>query len=172
VDKKILLAVLTITILGAGVLTSTKVFAETATSNNPMSTLVAKIAEKFGLNKNEVQLVFDQDRADRQAEMKTKYEERLTQDIKDGKLTESQKVLILAKRQEIEASRQQNRPKDRGSLTEEERKTVREANKTKMEEERQALEDWAKQNNIDVKYLFGGLGIRGGQGGRPPGAGE
>lgn len=39
-----------------------------------MSSIVQKIADKFGLNKSDVQAVFDQDLADRKAAMEGKFE--------------------------------------------------------------------------------------------------
>jgi hypothetical protein len=36
--------------------------------------------------------------------MQTKYEERLTQDVTDGKITSEQKELILAKHKELEGA--------------------------------------------------------------------
>jgi hypothetical protein len=165
-NKKTVLTAIAITILGTGMFASTRVFAQSA--SDPMSTLVTKIADKFGLKKADVQSVFDQDRSDRQAEMEAKFESTLTQAITDGKLTETQKQLIIAKRKELDASRLTSKPEDMQGKTEEERKAAMEANKTKMETERKALEDWAKQNGIDTKYLMGGFGMHGGPG-RPGG---
>lgn len=132
-NKAILIALI-LTLAGMGLIGINTVQAQN-TNPNPFSTLVQKIADKFGLKKEDVQAVFDQDRADRQIEMEKKYLARLDQLVKDGKITEAQKQLIINKHKE--------------------RKTIREANKTKMETERKELEDWAKQNNINPQYLFG-----------------
>lgn len=168
-NKKLLLPLITLAIIGVGLVTSTKVFAQNTTMTNHLSNLVDKIAAKFNLNKADVQAVFYQDRKEHQAEMEAKYEERLSQYVTDGKITEAQKALILAKHKELKASRQENRP-DLKNMTEEERKAAMEANKTKMDEERKALEDWATQNGIDIKYLMGGFGMgrHGGGPGGPP----
>lgn len=160
---------LTIAILGTGVLTSTQVFAQT--SNDPMSSIVQKIADKFGLNKSDVQSVFDQDRADKKIAMEARSEAQLDQDVKDGKITEAQKQLIISKRKELEATRQ-NQMKNMQGKSQDEIKATMEAKKATMEAERKSLEDWAKQNGIDVKYLMGGFGMHGGPGrngmGAPP----
>lgn len=180
-NKKILLTVAAISIIGVGLLTSKTVFAQNIDNGqNPMSSLVAKIADKFGLKKEDVQAVFDQDRTEhqaemektrvaRQAEMETKFEEQLSQDVTDKKITEAQKEFILAKRKELEANRQA-KMESMKNLTDDERKTA-------MEKERAELETWAKENSIDLKYLMGGFGMRGyggpgGPGGpRPKGEG-
>ena len=122
----------------------------TVSDQNPMSSLVQKIADKFGLNKDEVQAVFDQNRQEHQAQMQTRFEDQLTQDVKDGKITEAQKQLTLTKRQELQANRQTKMESMR-NMTNEERKVA-------MEKERQETENWAKENGIDLKYLMGGLG--------------
>ncbi len=160
--KTLVITALTLTVIGTGALAATKTFAQTTTTTNPMSTLVQKIADKFGLSKTDVQAVFDQDRTDREVEMETKYEQQLAQYVSDGKITEAQKQLILAKHKELEASRQTERQSFEG-MTDEQRQTAMEANRSKMEAERTALEQWATQNGIDVSYLMG-LGKHGGRG--------
>lgn len=170
-NKKALFIALAAAVVGTTLFASTKAYAQEVTNVHPMSQLVQKIATKFGLQASDVQAVFDQDRTDRKAEMEKKFEETLIQAVVDGKLTEAQKQLILAKNKELEASRTAHKPEDMQGKTEEERKAAMEANKTKMEVERKALEEWATQNGIDTKYLMGGFGKgpRGeGSGGPPP----
>lgn len=171
-NKKILLTGLTVAILAGGVLTSTQVFAQTSQDRaGSMSLLVQKITDKFGLNKSDVQALFDQDRSDRQANMEIKFETSLSHDVKDGKITEAQKQLIISKRKELESTRQTQMQSMQGK-SQDEIKAAMEANKATMESERKSLEDWAKQNGIDIKYLMGGFGMRGGPGrngmGGPP----
>ncbi len=161
-NKKILLTVATISILGIGLLSSTAILAEnTADHPNPMAALVEKIADKFGLNQEDVQVIFDEyqterraemekNREKRQAEMEARFEEQLSQAIEEGKITEEQKQLIIAKREELEANRQTGMKE----MTDEERKTAR-------EEERQELESWAEEKGIDLEYLMVGFGMRG-----------
>jgi hypothetical protein len=71
-------------------------------------TIIQRIAEKFGLKETDVQTVFDQERTDKQAEIQSRYEERLAQAVKDGKITEAQKTAILAKQKEIQQKREQD----------------------------------------------------------------
>ena len=66
----------------------------------PNDTIIQKLVAKFGLNEADVQAVFDEERAERQTEMQARFEERLTQAVTDGKITEEQKAAILAKRAE------------------------------------------------------------------------
>ena len=134
--------------------------AQTSISDqSPMASLVQKIADKFGLNKDEVQAVFDQNRQEHQAQMQAKSEEQLSQDVTDGKITEEQKQKILEKRQELQENRQ-SKMEEMRNMTAEERKAA-------MEKERQELENWVKENGIDHNYLMGGFkghfdGFRGG----------
>ncbi len=162
--KKILLTALSLSLLGFGTLGRTNIFAQTTQNGtDPMAALAQKIASKFNLNIADVQAIFDQDRKDKEAERETQYENQLTQYVKDGKITESQKQLILAKHKELASSRQKEMESMKGK-TEEEKKALMETKKTEMETQRKALEEWAKQNGIDTQYLMG-LGKRGGPGG-------
>ncbi len=128
--------------------------ATTTTSTSGPDSLIEKIATKFNLNKDEVKAVFDEEHTARQAEMKTKNEEHLQQLVTDGKITVDQKAKIIAKQAELQTKREANRDamKDK---TDEERKAA-------MEAERTELEQWAKDNGIDMQYLRG-------VGGRGPG---
>lgn len=129
-----------------------------------MSDLVQKIAQKFGLPQADVQAVFDAERQEHMQQMQVQAEQRLTDLVTAGKITQAQKDLIVAKRKELEASRQQNfdAMKDK---TQAERKAA-------MEAQRAELEAWAKTNGIDMQYLMfkhGKAGHRGGMGIHGPG---
>ncbi len=137
IKKTLIIFALTVFLSGAAFVGATT-FASAQANNSPYTSLVEKIAAKFGLNKADVQAVFDQDRLDRQAQMETRFEERLTADVNAGKITDAQKQLIIAKRKELQAKRQSEIATIEG----------------KTAVERKELEDWAKQNGIDAKYLF------------------
>lgn len=112
--------------------------------------LVDKIAQKFNLNKSDVQKVFDDDRAAHDAQRQQQMEDRLTQAVKDGKLTQAQADAIKAKLQEMKTfmdSQKDKTPQER-----------HDAMKTKMDE----LKQWATQNNIPTEYLPMGHGMHGG----------
>jgi hypothetical protein len=162
INKKMLLIPLAALIVtGTTLGVASQAHAQT-NNTNPIASIVAKIAQKFGLKEADVQSVFDQDRKDRQTQMEAKYEATLTQDVKDGKITEAQKQLILAKHKELQTKRQSDFA-NKKNLTPEQRKA-------EMTQEKQDLDAWAKQNGIDAKYLFGGgkMGMGRGMGGHGP----
>ena len=104
-----------------------------AQGNNSDGSLVDKVASKFNLNKQDVQAVFDEERQAHQQEQKDNKSADLQSKVDDGTITADQKAAIEKKLEEMHASREQSKT---------------------------ALEDWAKQNNIDVKYVM--MGGRGG----------
>ncbi len=137
-----------VTVLGAGILFTNLVSAQGSDTQNHMSSLVQKISDKFGLNKDEVQAVFDEQHDEMRKVMVAKHQERLDQLVKDGKITEAQKTLIQNKMEELQAERESLK-----DLTPEERKT-------KIDAARVELESWAKENGIDLQYLMGNFGFK------------
>ncbi len=150
---KILLPAIAIVITGVAAFGSIGAFAQT-TAEDPHTSIIQKLVSKFGLNEDEVKAVFDAERSERQKQMQTRMTEKLTQAVTDGKITEQQKQLIIAKQAELQKERETNR-ETMQNLTNEQRKA-------KMEEHRTEIEAWAKENNIDTQYLFGGM--KGGRG--------
>jgi hypothetical protein len=69
-------------------------------------------------------------------------DDRLTQAVKDGKITEAQKAKILAKREELQAKREAWKDK-----TPEERQQAR-------QELHDQLKQWADDNGIPLSYLM------------------
>lgn len=63
--------------------------------------MVQRLAQRFGLKESDVQTVFDSAKNDRMARMQARQEQRLTQEVKDGKITEAQKTAILAKQKDL-----------------------------------------------------------------------
>jgi exonuclease VII large subunit len=148
--------------------------ASAAADATSSTSLVDKVAQHFNLNKDEVQKVFDEDKSSHQAEMETRYEQRLTQAVTDGKLTADQKSKILAKHKELKAqmeAKHTNKQGERQSMdrkTDAEREALMTARKAEMNKQRAEIEQWEKDNNIPSGYLFGGGGgmmIRHGGGG-------
>lgn len=117
--------------------------ASAATQGINNDTLVSKIAQKFNLNKADVQKVFDEEHAIREADKKAIYQDKLTQAVKDGKITEDQKAKLLAKDTELHTSMQSLKDK------------TRDEHKTAIEAKRAELEKWAKENGIPNEYLPG-----------------
>lgn len=118
-----------------------QVLAQNSTGNYPP--FVQQLAQKLGIDQSKVQSAFDEIRQENKSQMQTKFNDVLDQAVKDGKITEAQKQLILQKRQEL-----QNTKANFKDMTPEQRRQA-------IQNQKQQLDDWAKQNNIDLKYLFG-----------------
>ncbi len=122
-----------------------------------MNGIVQAIAAKFNLSQSDVQKVFDEQHAKRQAEMQAKQEQnfkdRLTQAVADGKLTQAQADLVTAKHAEVQAFM-----KSLEGKTAEERQTA-------MKTESDALKQWATDNKIPENYFMIGSGMGLGRGG-------
>lgn len=152
-----------IPILAAGVIGGTAVFGVSlvnaqATQHNPMSGLVQKIAQKFNLDQSQVQSVIDQFHTEqqqvRQQEMQKREEERLSQLVLRGKITELQKQAIIAKHVEM---RTKFNPDTMKTMTQEQRKEHRTAMETEMK-------TWASTQGIDLTIIQFGFGKGGGFG--------
>ena len=142
--KSLLIPALALTMVGT-VLFATQTFAQD--TNSPHATLVQHIAEKFNLNKDDVQKVFDEERANRESAQQTKFASRLDQYAKDGKITDAQKKLILDKMSSMNANRAEEVEKLK-SMTPDQRNATIKAQKDE-------LKTWAKNNGIDLKSLLG-----------------
>jgi hypothetical protein len=130
VKKSLVIAAAAATIGLAGVGGASAVFAQNQAGSD---TLIDKIAQKFNLNKDDVKSVFEEERSVRLVERQAAITEKLDQAVKDGEITTAQETLIENKLKEIQTSH---------------------------ESQRQALETWAKQNNIDTQYIaIGKMGM-------------
>lgn len=146
-----MIPVAVLTVAGATFLSAHYVHAQGNSAT--ASSIVQKIAQKFGLKEADVQSVFDEERQQHMSEMHVKFEGQLTQDVKDGKITEAQKQLILAKSTEFETLHETQKEAFK-NMNPEQRRTA-------MEAKHAELETWAKQNNIDMKYILGHKGMIG-----------
>jgi len=147
--------------------------------------IAAAIAQKFNLDEVQVQAVFDQQRGQWQEQRQNKAEEmkvnrqqkfadNLAKLVSEGKIIQAQANAINAKRAELEAkivaSANAAKP-DLRNMTADERKAAMEARKAQMEDEREALKQWASVNGIPEEYvpmaglMGGGHGRGGGFGG-------
>jgi hypothetical protein len=115
------------------------------------TTLVQRLAQKLGVQQTQVQSVFDEVRNEKQAEMQKKLEERLTQAVKEGKITEAQKQLLLTKHKQMQDEREKNRETWQ-NMTPEQRRDAQQKARTE-------LEAWAKANNISLEWLMMGHGM-------------
>src|SRR3972149_5597504 len=140
--KTLLIVVLGLLVLGGavGFIGAGKAFAEDRSSSSPP--IVQKLVEKFGLDAEEVMEVFEAQREENQAERRAKFVERLNELVSEGKITSSQKDLILSKFDEL-----QSKMEEWKDLEPEERKA-------QIENYRKELKAWADENGIDLKELF------------------
>lgn len=149
-NKKITFPFIALGVLAFGTLiTQSNAFADDKI--NSETTIVEKIATKFNLNKDEVQKVFDEERKELHIKMQEKNALRLEALVKEGKITQAQKTLILNKQKEMQKQRE-NHKEEFKDMTPEERKL-------KMEARRTNIENWAKENGIDPTYLFPSKGM-------------
>lgn len=118
-------------------------------------TLVDKIAAKFNLNKDDVQKVFDENRAENAAERKQEMEQKLNQAVADGQITSQQKDEIISKLKELKSffdSLKDKSPSERSAA---------------LKAKRIELLKWAKDNHIPKRFITP-RGIHGGPGGHRP----
>lgn len=156
--KSIPFAALILAVAGSAMILTTPVSAADPTYE---STLVQNIAKTFGLNKDKVEEVFRKHADEKKALMKANYETRLNQLVKDGKITDAQKKLIMTKHNEIMA-KMETEMKSMQGKTAEEQKAAMEAKRSQRETNRQQMQAWASENGIDIKYLmmFQGHGFK------------
>ncbi len=120
----------------------------TVSAQSPMyGNLITQIAQKFNLKESDVQDVVNQVRATQQTTMKTKWQDRLTQAVTDGKITDVQRQAIIAKHNELQT---QFTSLQGLSVTD---------RKAKMAQIQSDLKTWATANGLDSKFL-GLIGMR------------
>lgn len=155
--RKGLMAAAAVAVFGsAGLIATQSANAATNDSGAAQSSIVDKIASKFGLNKDDVQKVFDEEHSAREVEHQARLSEKLQKLVDKGTITADQKAKIEAKFAEMQSQRDTERDSFK-NLTEAERKTKMDANKAE-------LDQWAKDNGIDLSKLDGVF--MGGPGGR------
>ena len=152
--KKTIVTVLSITVLAMSVFSAHTTYAQAPNQNREdvMTSIVQKISQRFGLKQDDVQEVFDQVKKDKQSQMEARFESKLETYVKEGKLTEAQKQLIITKHKELQ-DKMQKEWQSKQNLTQEQRRA-------EMEKQRQEIEAWAKAHAIDPQYL--GLFFKGG----------
>lgn len=122
-------------------------------------TLIQRLAKRLGKDEQEVQVVFDEVRQERQQQLQARYEERLNEEVAAGTITEDQKRLILAKHQEIQKIHQ-DMWEDIKEMSPEDRRAT-------MQAQHDEMTAWAEENGIDLEALhFGPSEFGGRMGGR------
>ncbi|MFH0831217.1 MAG: hypothetical protein V1895_04125 [Parcubacteria group bacterium] len=154
--KKTLIIAGSAVVIGAGSLLGVGLARAAGAESRP--TIIDKLVERFNLNKDEVQAVFDELRDERQAEHRAKLEERLQSAVDNGKLTTAQRDAILTKMQENQTFMESLKDK-----TPEERRAA-------LKQHHQDLKAWADEQNIPQGFrMFVGPGGHKGFGPGPRG---
>lgn len=109
--------------------------------------LIDKLVERFGLNRDDVQQVFDEEHAARQADMEAKFEDRLSQAVTDGKLTEEQKAALIQKHEEMQAEMENLK-----DLSPEERQA-------QMKQHHEEMKTWLEEQGIQGFGFFTNRGM-------------
>ena len=172
-SKKILLgtgATLGAVVLASSLLTGS-VSADDSSDWGP-ATFANRIAERFGLNQDEVQGVFDEVHQERhqarQVERESHFQDALSQAVANGTLTQEQSSAFEAKHQEIQAEREANIESWK-DLSPEERQSF-------AQDRHQEMEQWLSDNGIDtsvMEEIMGGFGEgRGSRNGEGRGMGK
>lgn len=105
-NKKILISSLAlIGLVTAGIVGVKTVRAD---DNSFYPPFIAKLAERFNLNQDELKNFFDEQHQERLQQMHKQHEQRLNQAVTDGVITEEQKQAILAKHEEMQNQQQQH----------------------------------------------------------------
>lgn len=107
--------------------------------------LVDMIAQKFNLNKADVQKVFDDHKTQVQVDREKNYETRLQKAVDDKKITSDQRDKILQKHKDLLAQVQALRSADTSKTPAERR-----ADMTKLKAD---ITKWEQDNNIPPGYL-------------------
>lgn len=128
-----------------------------AQNRNFHDDLIKKIAGKFNLKEGDVSSVFNEFHNDRQAERQREIEDKLSQAVKDGKITEAQKQAILKHHGEI-----RNSNPNPGKF----RNLTREQKQEKMQAKREEMKTWAADNGLNLETLHEITGFSKGFGGR------
>jgi hypothetical protein len=135
ISKSTVVALAAIGVIGT---TSATALAST-TNSGTQNSLAEDIAAKFHLNQSDVQQVIDQHKETKLQNRESHYEDRLTQAVNGGKLTEAQKQAVLTEHNKLMSELKSSSNIDK-HLT--------------MQNIRKEAQDWAKQNNIDIKWLM------------------
>ncbi|HTK39235.1 MAG TPA: hypothetical protein VL362_00030 [Patescibacteria group bacterium] len=154
-NKHLVAATIAGTVGLAGLSTAGMVAAQSnQSSEHPTDGLVSALAEKFHLNKDDVQAVFDAQHQRHAQEREATVKEQLSKLVSNGTLTQTQADKILAKRDEIHTQREANRSHAHD-------KTSADMHDD-MENHMSDLRTWAKDNGIPAMYLRFVVGEPGG----------
>ncbi len=157
--QKFLLAGSSLIILGGALLSTTPVQAETAPvrANRPFSDVIGKLSERFNLNQNEVETVFNEVHQDRERVRLQDQETRLTQLVEEGTMTEEQKQSLIQKKAEL--GLKPIRMMMNGQFDSQAQAEMT-ARREEMAAKHEELEKWAAENGIDPAVIAPQVGVR------------
>lgn len=154
ISKRMVIPMAALAVVAAGFVGLSKA---SAAADSTKKSLAQDIADTFHLDKSKVQAVFDQHKADRQADHEARYEDRLSRAVSDGKLTAEQKSALMTEHQAL-------RTKLDAAM-----QTTGDDRHTALEAVRAEAQQWAKDHNLDAKWLMMGAGGMGRRDGGHPG---
>lgn len=155
--KKITISLIAVALLTAWLIPMT---ANAQTKSNPISGLVAAIAQKFGIDQNQLQSFVSQYKEDHkelaQQKMQDRMDNRLDALVKQGEITDAQKQAILS---ELQTLAQKYPASSLKSMTSDQRKQ-------QFQNEQNDFKSFLQSQGIDPNTLpmFGirGVGLHGG----------
>lgn len=125
-----------IVVVSAALMGVNHVAAQTPTPASYPS-IIQLLAQKLGIDQTRVQQAFDEIHQEKKVQMEARMEQVLEDAVRAGKLTGAQKNALLEKLQSLKSQNQTSREH--------------------MMNQKQELQDWAKQQGIDIRSIFGGL---------------
>lgn len=107
------------------------------------TSFVQTLADKLGVSSDKVETAVGDIRSENRVEAQSRYEERLGELVQLGKITESQKQLILDKKAELQKEW--------------------DAQQSQRQQHQEELRSWASDNGIDLSVIgpIGGMGHMG-----------
>lgn len=105
--------------------------------------IVDSISTKFGLNKDEVQAVFDEHKDEMHANREQKHEQRLQSLVDNGTISAEQKAALETKHDEMEAARKALENQD----------INRKEMHVQMEKAREEFKAWAVEQGINLDEI-------------------
>lgn len=148
------ITVASIVSIGGYYLTNT---VKAASSTEKYSPIVQALVDKFGLKQDEVDKVITATRQTQQERRTAEISQKLSQAVKDGKLTQSQADEL----NKILADTRPTKPQNWSTMPREEKEKW-------MDEHKDAVHTWAEKNNVDISSIIGfkgkGMGLERGMG--------
>ncbi len=132
-------SIIAIAIIAITLMSANYVSAQEGVVNRP---IVQRLAEKFNLDTNEVQKVFDEERETRQAERYALFVEKLDDLVAEGKLTQEQKDYLVAHHEKMQGVHEEMitlEPSER---------------REKAQSLHSELEVWAESQNLDLSEIM------------------